>query len=799
MALLQTSNGFRRLQWLISCVLVIVTVLACCGLPFLRFDDDPENLFQGESEEYAKFKAVAEDFGTQDDECLILLSTDDVLSVKSLKSIRQLDNALLNCSTIDPRSVRSLCLLQEPRRVFRIFFQAVPLKLSDPIDDWIIATEQLRDHPLGLGQLYSEDYSHTIVAFRFADSVTREEIGEAVAEITLIVEKHWSHSKNDFAVSNSVETSGSQSPQDVASDGLAKRSFGLTGLPILRFEVTAILQRDQIKFTVLGLILATIVGGLLFRKIAPMIVVAVIPMVGLCWTMGGLAWLGMSLNIVNSVITPLVLVIGFAEAVHILFVFGQKLGEGKPQQAAVLETLHKLFLPCSLAALTTAIGFGSLSFADDRALQEFAMVAVGGSCLMFTVVLFGSACLIASPIGRYCSRDIKPETLQLNKTADDAPRETSGNNKSKLTPKSSDGDNKKTQRGDLALVIVAIASLFGFAFAAFQNAPDYRFTENLPQNNEAVKTLKSIDEQFGGSSPLHIVIQLPGQTKLQTLSEILELTHQQLESIKFVSKPISLLNVLQSMPNSERGPKSQFREFKFLPSNVKSEFILARPVRINIRVQLRDIGSAQSTPVVEEIRASMRSIQATHPELEWHLAGLNVLAASRSEKMIRDLIVSLFAASLIIFGLILIVYRSLVFAVAAIVVNAFPILGVAATMSWMGTPIQYTSIMLLCTCLGLAVDDTVHFLSKTSQLLNDGINFSTAVRISQKRLWPILGTTTAMLGVGFGLAATSEIPTFQSFGGYACVALLLALIGDLIFLPSLLIVCHRFISRSRRS
>ena len=796
MALLQTSHGFRRFHWITSCVLVVVTIAACCGLPFLKFDDDPENLFRGESEEYAKFKAVAEDFGTQDNECLILLSADDVLSVNSLKLIRRLDTALLNCPKIDPRSVRSLCLLQEPRRVFRIFFEAVPSKLSDPTEDWIDAAQQLRDHPLGLGHLYSEDYSHAIVAFRFAESVTREKIAAAVAEITATVEENWCDSSSDFSDSNSSEKSDSQGPSKVPSDGLSKRSFGLTGLPILRFEVTAILQRDQIKFTVLGLILATIVGALLFRKIAPMLVVAVIPMVGLGWTMGGLAWLGVSLNIVNNVITPLVLVIGFAEAVHILFVFGQKLGEGKPQQAAVRETLQQLILPCSLAALTTAIGFGSLWFADDRALQEFAMVAVGGSSLMFIVVLFGSGCLIASPIGRFCDRKMTPETLHLNKISDDRLHETSERTVAELKSKASN-DTKLSKWRHLTLVCIAVASLLGFSFAAFRNAPDYRFTEYLPQHHDAVKTLKKIDEQFGGSSPLHIVIQLPGKTKLQTLSEILELTHKQLELIEFVSRPISLLNVLQSMPDAEQGPKSQFGEFQFLPSDVKSEFILARPVRINLRVQLRDIGSAQAAPVVDQIRSKMSLIQAGHPDMKWHLAGLNILAATRSEKMIRDLVVSLFAASLIIFALIQIVYRSLVFAIAAIVVNTFPILGVAAAMAWMGTPIQYTSIMLLCTCLGLAVDDTVHFLSKTSQLLNDGVEYSDAVLITQKRLWPILGTTTAMLGVGFGLAATSEIPTFQSFGAYACVALLLALIGDLIFLPSLLIVCQRSFSRSR--
>ena len=166
--------------------------------------------------------------------------------------------------------------------------------------------------------------------------------------------------------------------------------------------------------------------------------------------------------------------------------------------------------------------------------------------------------------------------------------------------------------------------------------------------------------------------------------------------------------------------------------------------------------------------------------------------------MISDLVSSLLGASLVIFGLILVVYRSLVFAVAAIIVNAFPIMGVAAIMSLAGQPIQYTGIMLLCTCLGLAVDDTVHFLSKTQIQLKEGADFEPAVIQSAKKLWPVLFTTSLMLGVGFGLAATSDIPTFQTFGGYACIALALALIGDLLILPFLLITFHRWFGRKAR-
>ncbi|MEC9094036.1 MAG: MMPL family transporter, partial [Planctomycetota bacterium] len=501
------------------------------------------------------------------------------------------------------------------------------------------------------------------------------------------------------------------------------------------------------------------------------------PFTGLGCIMGLLGWFGIPLNIVNNVVTPLVLVIGFAEAIHVMFVTGGFIAGGDRPANAVLKMLGQLLVPCMLAALTTAIGFGSLFFSEDQALREFSIVASGSSLLMFLYVLVVSSCLLASPVGRYCVG---------------TGQEKQGTFEPTFPLSNADEANGFSSFSLSAVVcILSILSLVLFVCLSVKNNTDYRFTENLPESNPAVNTLWEIDEALGGSSQNLLVVEFLRKPNPQQLIGSLRDIQNELEKNPLIAKTVSFLNLLDSMPDQQGDAISKFRELKYLPADAWKSFLKINPTVASFVVKLPDLGSDRLKPCIQEIVQQAERLERRNPNLSMHFVGLNVLAVSRSQKMISDLITSLLGASVIIFALIMLVYRSLIFGVAAIVVNAFPILGVAALMEWMGQPIQYNGIMLLCTCLGLAVDDTVHFLSKLKMHLSQGLEFKAAITRTVQKLWPVLLTTSVILGVGFGLAATSDIPTFQTFGGYACVALGLALLGDLLILPHILIFLHR--------
>lgn len=731
-----------RYSWIhrgISFVLIVLVISCLCGLPGLEFDDDLENLFRGDSSEFQEYEKFTQRFGSTDRQCVVLLQCPDVLKRQALQAVRRIDTAIE--SMPETVHVYSLGSLLEAKRVGRIFFPIVPFDESND-KAWDPATRTLGQHPLGSGIQFSKDQQYTLISITLTAETAPQNVSGVREKIDQVLRREWK-----------------------GADGESYQ-YGITGLPIIRNEITRCLQRDQLKFTLLGLVFAVVIGWVLFRKPVPVILLAAIPFAGLGCIMGILGWLHIPLNIVNNVVTPLVLVIGFAEVIHILFSTGSRMGRGQGHREAIVATVRQLFLPCLLAALTTAIGFGSLFLAEDKSLQEFAIVASVSSLIMFAIVMVASGCLLATPLAKYCVRD-------------------------RMDAKTAEGNDDWVNRVfGISPTVAAIASVLGvllLGYCASFNHFDYRYTENLPESNQAVATIRKLDRAFGGSSPNHVMLEFREQPELEKLFQILRQVQRRLENLDAIEETISFMDLLDSMPPEIGSDREHFGELRYLPREARESFLIIHPTVANIHLSFPDTGSYELLPVIDEIQSELDQVTRKYPEVKAILTGLNVLSVKRSQEMIHDLVNSLLGASLVIFGLILLVYRSLVFALAAIIVNAFPILGVAAVMYLMDQPIQYTGIMLLCTCLGLAVDDTVHFLSHTQSQLRGGMDYEAAVIQAARKLWPVLVTTSLLLGVGFGLAATSDIPTFQTFGGYACLALALALIGDLLILPYLLI------------
>lgn len=743
-------------------ILVLFSAVALTGLPRLRFDDDLESLFRGDTPEFRDYRRFSRLFGTGDQDFVILLTAPQILSIESLQRIREIDMALHQIQGL--QGIYSLCHLLDRQRVGRLLLPVLPFDGAAE-QAWETARQKLAEHPLGAGVLYSRDLQNTLLTFRLADTISAARRPEIMEQVTDVLRESWSPDPNGL---------GSRDDLPSVAEG---RRFGLTGLPMLQQEVTRNLQRDQSKFTWLGLLFALGIGWCLFRKPVPVLFVAAVPFLGLGCIMGWLGWLGIPLNIVNNVITPLVLVIGFAEVIHILFLTGGFIGQGYHYREAVARMVRQLFLPCLLAALTTAIGFGSLYLSADRSLREFAVVASVASLVMFVMVLGCSSCLLATPLARYCVRDTGRQEVRSQLAA---------------------REHRPGSGWILASVVLfSLGLLVGLAWLAGRNHTDYRFTENLPERNAAVETLRRIDEAFGGSSSDQVIVRFDSKPSPEELIGILRQVRGRIESLPLVQQTTSLLNLLDSLPPRNGTDREHFRELRYLPREAWESFLQIQPTIACLHVKLPDLGSARLVPVLDRMETELTELENRHSEVTTTVTGLNVLAVRRSEQMIGDLTRSLAGASIAIFLLIVVVYRNLMFAVAAIVVNAIPMLGVAAAMSYWGQPIQYTGIMLLCVCLGLAVDDTVHFLSKLTFVLREGRDFETAVWETVMRLWPVFVTTSVMLGVGFGLAATSEIPTFQVFGGFACLALLLALIADLFVLPCWLLALHRVSKRLR--
>jgi predicted RND superfamily exporter protein len=193
----------------------------------------------------------------------------------------------------------------------------------------------------------------------------------------------------------------------------------------------------------------------------------------------------------------------------------------------------------------------------------------------------------------------------------------------------------------------------------------------------------------------------------------------------------------------------------------------------------------------ENIQLGLRALEQKHTRIRMHLTGTDFVARSNVNGMILDLAISLGFAALLIFGVIALEFRSLRLGLISLLPNLFPLALVGGYLYWSGRPLQMSSAILFTVLLGLAVDDTIHFLWRYRRERAQTGDVRLATTRAFFSVGRAIAITTLVLMLGFGCLVFSAIPLNQLFAGLACLGLVGALLGDLVFLPALLFLFDR--------
>jgi len=210
--------------------------------------------------------------------------------------------------------------------------------------------------------------------------------------------------------------------------------------------------------------------------------------------------------------------------------------------------------------------------------------------------------------------------------------------------------------------------------------------------------------------------------------------------------------------------------------------------RALVNARVADVGTAIAEPAYADIESSLERIRAAHPGFQIELTGTAYIARRNINLIIGDFGVGLLLAAGVIFAVLTIAFRSLRLGALAVFPNAFPLVVAASTLVFLGLNLQVGSAIAFTVCLGIAVDDTIHFIARFRRELEERGDVEEAVVHTFLTVGGALLVTTAVLFAGFGVVFFSTIAVSQLFAAIVCVALIAALLGDLLFLPALLVV-----------
>lgn len=719
---------------------MLVTLMMLLGMAKLQFNDDYKSLFKTDREEYQELESFLNRFPADDQELVILFRADRILAEPTIFQLQEVVEKIEGTPAIE--SLFSIFSIPEPNSSIRRIDPLLSVEsMEEDLEASLLA---IGGHPMVRNKLLSEDGRLTIaVAILEEGYVGLDQISEIIERIHTIT--------------------------DQVGDGAGLEVF-VTGNAAIRVALKSQSTRDQILLNSIGGLLAFSITLFLFRSFKLSLIITAGPLIGVIWTLGCMGFMGSKLNVINQMISPLVMVIGFTDAIHLMFAIQRRRIQGLSRVSASIAAIKDVGMACMLTSITTAIGFAVLILTDSTVIQELALHASIGVLLTFVaVVIFipASAALLEDDVILNSSRlDIRlTDNRILNKVL--------------------------IVIGENAVAVVSVGVVLT-AFAVYQAqqlATDFKFRENLPQSHEVSEAMRLADRHLNGIQPLNIVIQANNGGVIESTQAVELITRVQVDLIEQfgLTNSISVVDLLRVLPGGSEDLSQQFSRLVYLPSKLVNRFYHEQSGEAVILVRLPDNGANMQLETITQLEESLLRLSEESDRFSLRLQGISLAAAKGSVDMIQDLLVSILSAVVIIFLVLSLFLKSIKLGLISFLPNILPLATVAALLVVNDQPLQYATIMVFTICLGIIVDDGIHMIVRYQKEFHKVRNTTIAVHRTLQAIAPVLLVTTLILLAGFVSMLTSSTEVIVRMGYLSCVALIMALLADLVLLPSLIV------------
>ena len=749
------ARVFVRSRLLLALGVAAITGVAVWGYlpdPPEPPDAEPRRAESAEKEKPAERPArerVESEFQIMRADCLLIVEADDLFTPRTMDAVREMVRDVQALELVD-----SLTWL-ESVPVLNIFGLPDPLLPPEgsSAERLQIAREKALAHPLVAGQLLSDDGNALQIPIRYDWLfMTRDDSGGD--EIARTARESLARSLGDDADSVRVRITGH--------------------IPLWKAERDAF-SSDHRKYQIIAYSMIVLLALLLFRGLVPVLIVAAAPALAVFWTFGLLEFFDHEVNDMTSVVMPvLVAMVSFTDAVHLMIHIRRQRADGLSPVDASASAIRHVGLPCFLTSLTTAIGFGSLLLASSEYIQEFGIDCAVGVGAGFVAVVTLVPLLSSTWLGRRLASRREDDLVARGVE--------------RFTP-AIDWIIRRARVVTAAGLVLTLA----LGTVAAELRPDEKWEYAMPTGTAAYQTMAWCDEAFGGIEFAHVTISWPEEQPPAParVLEVVREVKQLVEGEPLLKHPLGIGDLLETFPTDSDDPETLMSFATLLPPPLRD--LLYDPERREAKVLMRcqDRGIRLYAPIFERIDAGLARLAAEHSEFTFDLAGSPVWRAENLYKVVVDLASSLGSALIIILLVIGVAYRSVRLGLIAIVPNVLPLIVTAAFLIWTGYALNIAAVCAFTVCLGIAVDDTIHFLSRFRHEMQTTGDLAASVRSSFLGVGAAMVTTTVVLVCGFATVLASQMPSHRIFAGMAVSTIGTALITDLVLLPAMLIAWYK--------
>ena len=568
----------------------------------------------------------------------------------------------------------------------------------------------------------------------------------------------------------------------------------ISGMPYVRTKYSETIKAELGKFLVLALIVTSLIFFLFFRSFRATIISIVAVSVGVMWTLGIVGILEYELTVLTAIIPPLIIVIGMPNCIFLINKYQHELNKHGDKSLSLQKVITKIGNVTLMTNVTTASGFATFITTDSKLLNEFGMVA---SLSILSIFIL---CLLIIPITY--SFLPKPNEKHLE-------HQNKKWIQSLLNWMVSVVKTKRIEVYIISVILLAL-SIIGIYKIEISGS----FIDDMPRNTEFYDDILYYEKEFNGILPLEIYIDSKRKKSITRLSTIkkMEVVEDIISKFPELSRPISVVSLVKyskqafynGNPKYYQVPTSQ--ENSFILSYAKNStsevdllnnFVDSTGQYTRITTFMKDMKIERMERIEEELNAEIEKVMPSD-RFEVFLTGKAYLFQKGTYFLVENLVWSLGLAIILISLFMAYLFRNFRMIIISLIPNLLPLLITAGLMGFIGIPIKPSTILIFSIAFGISVDDTIHFLAKYRQELQENKwQIKKSVYNSVKETGLSMFYTSIVLFFGFSVFIVSNFGGTVALGALVSGTLLLAMLSNLLLLPSLLLTLERSIANEK--
>ncbi len=735
----------RRTSFVALFLLIGVSAFLGSTLTRTYFDYNFDKFFKPDDQATQYYQVHRDTFSTDNDFILIGLTNEKGVFEKDfLSEVKRLTNELTQMpyvvNVLSPTNAVSR--IQEP--LTGAIFERPLLTGKTEKDSIRVFTD-----PSVISNLFSKDTNAVSIVVSTEEYLSKEECDELATDINRILAGF------EF--------------DDVAVSG---RAIG----QVVYIEK---IQGEFILFMVIALVFVTVLLFIMFRSIRGIILPLVTVLLAVVWSVGIMNLTGSGISILLSMLPPVIFVVGMSDAVHLYSRYIEELRNGEQKYRAIRLMVIDTGLATLLTSITTSIGFASLWFTGIPALQEFGLLTAAGVLAAFIIaILLIPSWLVLSPepsravnspnITRWDGFLIPLFNLVMN-------------------------EKRKVFLGAAVLTVLMTIALSGITLNNY-------LLEDLKEGEKLRKDFTFFDNYFSGVRPFDLGIKWktlgPSDTEYWKALEKVDTYLKENYKVGAITSPLEVIkeinrsknsgrNQYYDLPENESRQKSIIKEYDKILNTGKLSFLSTTDGGyIRMLGRVGDLGAQHFT---EQNAGFERFLEreGLNDLAEFTITGTGTLIDRTNQTLVYSLSKGLGAAFFLIAVLMGIMFRSIRMVVIALIPNLLPLIAVGAVMSLFNIHLNMSTGIIFTIAFGIAVDDTIHLLSRFKLELVKGSSTIDAIKKAYLYTGKALIITSIILFGGFiGLCFS----TFQStyfIGLFVTLTLMFALFFDFALLPPL--------------